>query len=199
MPALLTTTSRRPCSARQAATSPPASSSRVRSPTWPLAVTPSRRSSPTRSCTRSVVAASTTAAPSRPSRRAVAKPMPLVLPAPVTIATRPVWSKGAVRAPARATATGSARLGGEQRQHGPDDGRDDDERVETVHDPAVAGQDVGHVLDPEVALDERLHEVADRGGDGDTDTERDPDDPRVAEQEMDGERAADDTEQHRAG
>src|SRR4051794_6979539 len=159
MPALLTTTSRRPCSARQAATSTPASRSRVRSPTWPLANTPSRRSSATRSCTRSVVAATTTAAPSRPSIRAVAKPMPLGLPAPVTSTTRPVWSKGAASEPdARSAATRSARLGGEEGQHGPDDGHDDDERVEPVHDAPVPGKDVGHVLDAEIALDQRLHE-----------------------------------------
>src|SRR6478736_3344821 len=202
MPALLTTTSRRPCSARQAATSAPASGSRVRSPTWPLAVTPSRRSSATRSCTRSVVAATTTAAPRRPSIRAVAKPMPLALPAPVTSTTRPVWSKGVASEPdarsaaTRSATTRSARLGGEERQHGPDDGGHDDDRVEPVHDSAVTGKYVGHVLDAEVPLDERLHEVADRRGDGHPDTESDPDDPRVVEQEVDGERAGDDAQEH---
>ena len=42
-----------------------------------------------------------------------------------------------------------------------------EQRVEPVHDPAVAREDRAHVLDPEVALDGRLGEVADGRRDGD--------------------------------
>src|SRR6476661_8928855 len=166
MPALLTTTSRRPWHRTQPSTRASATDSSVRSPTWPLAVTPSRCSSATRSCTRSVVAATTTVAPRRPSSRAVARPMPSGLPAPVTRATRPACPKG--------EDDSSDRFGGQQGQHRPDDGRHDDERVEP------------------------LHQVADRGGDGDPDAQRHADHPGVVEQEVDAKRATHDAQHDRA-
>src|SRR5947199_8075231 len=47
----------------------------------------------------------------------------------------------------------------------------EDERVEAIHDPAVAGQDRTEVLDAKVALDHRLDEVADRCHHRDHETE----------------------------
>ena len=65
--------------------------------------------------------------------------------------------------------------------------------------PPWPGQDVRHVLDAEVALDERLEEVADGRGDGHADAQRHADEPGVVEEEVHGQRAADHAQQHRAG
>ncbi len=58
--------------------------------TAPVARTPMVSSSAARSRIRFVVDTNTTDAPSWPNRFAVAKPIPLALPAPVTKATWPV-------------------------------------------------------------------------------------------------------------
>src|SRR6476469_19575 len=50
-------------------------------------------------------------------------------------------------------------------------GQGEDERVEAVHDPAVPRQDRTEVLDAEVALDHRFHEVAEGRHDRDDETE----------------------------
>ena len=68
----------------------------------------------------------------------------------------------------RLTRPGTIALAGcsaerhEPQEQRPGDGRDDDERVEAVHQAAVPGQQRAHVLDAEVALDGRL----DRGRPG---------------------------------
>ena len=102
IPALLTRMSSRPPCARAPPRRPSRRPAAVRSPTWPLAAMPSRSSSATRSWIRSVVEAIATWAPPRPSIRAVAKPIPCGLPAPVTRATR--------REPPRATHSPRHRL-----------------------------------------------------------------------------------------
>ena len=55
------------------------------------------------------------------------------------------------------------------------------QRVQPVHEPAVAGQQVAHVLDAEVALDQRLAEVADGGRDGDRGAEDQSRPPRAVQ------------------
>ena len=54
----------------------------------------------------------------------------------------------------------------EHRQEEVGDRRRGQQRVQPVHQAAVPGQQVTHVLDAEVALDQRLAEVAEGGGDG---------------------------------
>src|SRR6266702_2635890 len=95
MPALLTTMSSRPHCPSAADTRFCAAPGSVRSPVTPATSNPARRSSLTLSWTRAVVAPIITAAPSSASSRAVAKPIPSGLPAPVTTATRPARSNAA--------------------------------------------------------------------------------------------------------
>src|SRR5262245_1675359 len=76
---------------------------------------------------------------------------------------------------------------------------DDQERVEAVHDAAVAGQQIAHVLDPDVALDQRLAEVAERRRQRDGTTEHQADPGLAVQQIDDGQPAGQDTGQHRAG
>ena len=65
----------------------------------------------------------------------------------------------------------------------PGDRRDDDERVEAVHQAAVPGQQRPHVLDAEVALDARLDEVAQGGRAGGDRAEDGARPPGTAEQQ----------------
>jgi drug/metabolite transporter (DMT)-like permease len=65
-----------------------------------------------------------------------------------------------------------AGTSGQQREDDPGgDGRRQD-RVDAVHQTAVAGQQGAHVLDPEVAFDLGFHQVAERAGDDEHDAER---------------------------
>jgi hypothetical protein len=89
IPALFTRTSIRSKRASTPATTARACAAAVRSATNPAESIPSPPSSLARSWIRSVVEARATLAPPRPSARAVANPIPLGLPAPVTSATRP--------------------------------------------------------------------------------------------------------------
>ena len=66
-------------------------------PDAPEVTCPASRSSATRSCTRSVVAQTTTEAPQAMNNLAQAIPIPLSDPAPVTTAVRPSRSKAAGR------------------------------------------------------------------------------------------------------
>ena len=85
MPALLTTTSRRPCQSCAACTAPSTSAVRVTSATMARALPPRRLAAPsTAGASRSSI---TTRAPSASSRSLIARPMPR--PAPVTSAVRP--------------------------------------------------------------------------------------------------------------
>ncbi len=94
IPALLTRMSSGPSADCASATARTAASGSVRSATTAADVTPARVRSAARSALRGVVAPTATAAPSAPSRRAAAKPMPSGAPAPVTSATRPARSNG---------------------------------------------------------------------------------------------------------
>src|SRR5580692_7964480 len=66
-------------------------------------------------------------------------------------------------------------------------GKHEEEPVEAVEDAAVPRQQAAHVLEPEVPLDHRLAEVAERGDDGDDDPEQQrlADGPRVDEVDHD--------------
>ena len=92
IPALFTRMSIRPNRSSTAPTIAPACSRSVRSAMNEAASTPPAASSSRRSWIRSLVDVTATAAPSRPSARAHAAPMPVGLPAPVTNATRPATS-----------------------------------------------------------------------------------------------------------
>ncbi len=70
------------------------------------------------------------------------------------------------RAPLRSPAVLSgadAAPGVEEHRHEVRDRQDEQQRIEAVEHATVARQDRSHVLDPEVTLDERLAEVAERG------------------------------------
>ena len=68
-------------------------------------------------------------------------------------------------------------------QQQPDRGDRGEQRVEPVHQPAVARDELAHVLDAEVALDHRLDQVAQRGHHHRDQAEGDPDPPATVEQQ----------------
>ena len=60
-----------------------------------------------------------------------------------------------------------------------DGGRDQDQAVEAVEQPAVAGNDGAHVLDAEVALDGGEHQVAELPRQADDEAEREQDERAI--------------------
>ena len=94
-----------------------------------------------------------------------------------------------------AASSPSARSGGSTDAPERLDGREDrqqeighrgrrQQRVQPVHQPAVAGEQVAHVLDAQVALDQRLAQVADGGGHRERRTEHQPAPPGRVEGEQ---------------
>ena len=84
-------------------------------------------------------------------------------------------------------------------QDRPDDGRTDEERIQAIHHAAVSRQQIAHVLDAEIALDDRFHQVTDRGAHRDQGAERDTDPPRFVEEKGNARGTGNGTEQDRPG
>ncbi|TFV58794.1 DUF952 domain-containing protein [Geodermatophilus sp. DF01-2] len=97
----------------------------------------------------------------------------------------------------RPAGSGSGRRDHREQQVG--DGRRGQHGVQPVHDPAVAGQQVPHVLEAEVALDQRLAEVARGRADRERGAEEDAAPPRPVEGERHDRGGDQHTGDHRAG
>ena len=92
-----------------------------------------------------------------------------------------------------------SRRSDEDHHQQPDHRSGRQQRVQPVHDAAVARQQRAHVLDAEVPLDHRLAEVAERGAGRDREAEQQALPPgAVVDQELHAQRARRHRERHRA-
>ena len=95
--------------------------------------------------------------------------------------------------------SGQLRDRDEQGQQRPGDDRRRQQRIHPVHHAAVTGQQIAHVLDPEIAFDQRFGQVPAGGDDGDCGPDDQALPPLAVQHQPDGQRTAEPRPGNRTG